>query len=102
MSVQEREVEELLSDLVRIDSVTPWLIPDGAGEADVARFIADWLAPTGVEVTLEEVEPGRPNVLARLPGSGGGQSLLPERPRGHRRLPQLGRPGAPTRAPGTA
>jgi acetylornithine deacetylase len=75
MSVQEREVEELLSDLVRIDSVTPWLIPDGAGEGDVARFIADWLAPIGVEVTLEEVEPGRPNVIARLPGSSGGPSL---------------------------
>lgn len=75
MSVQEPEIEELLSDLVRIDSVTPWLIPDGAGEAAVARFIADWLAPTGVEVTLEEVEPGRPNVVARLPGSGAGPSL---------------------------
>jgi acetylornithine deacetylase len=75
MSVQEREVEELLSDLVQIDSVTPWLIPNGAGEGEVARFIADWLAPTGVEVTLEEVEPGRPNVVARLPGSGGGRSL---------------------------
>jgi acetylornithine deacetylase/succinyl-diaminopimelate desuccinylase-like protein len=75
MSVQEHEVEELLSDLVRIDSVTPWLIADGAGEGEVARFIADWLAPTGVEVALEEVEPGRPNVVARLPGSGGGQSL---------------------------
>ncbi len=75
MSVQQPEVEELLSDLVRIDSVTPWLIPDGAGEGEVARFIADWLAPTGVEVELEEVEPGRPNVVARLPGSGGGRSL---------------------------
>ncbi|MEP6639652.1 MAG: M20/M25/M40 family metallo-hydrolase, partial [Chloroflexota bacterium] len=75
MSVQEHEVEELLSDLVRIDSVTPWLIPGGAGEGDVARFIAEWLAPTGVEVMLEEVEPGRPNVVARLPGSGGGRSL---------------------------
>ena len=75
MPVQEREVEELLAALVRIDSVTPWLIPDGAGEGAIARFIADWLVPFGVEVTLEEVEPGRPNVLARLPGSGGGRSL---------------------------
>lgn len=75
MPIQEREIEELLAALVRIDSVTPWLIPDGAGEGAIARFIADWLAPFGVEVTLEEVEPGRPNVLATLPGSGGGRSL---------------------------
>ena len=75
MSVDQREVEELLSDLVRIDSVTPWLIPDGAGEGAIARFMADWLAPLGVEVELEEVEPGRPNLVARLPGTGGGRSL---------------------------
>src|SRR6266404_7451178 len=75
MPVNEREVEELLSDLVRIDSVTPWLIPDGAGEGNIARFIADWLAPLGVKVELEEVEPGRPNLVARLPGMGGGRSL---------------------------
>ena len=75
MSVQLAEVEDLLSALVRIDSVTPSLIPDGAGEAAIAEFIHDWLARIGVDVTLEEVAPGRPNVLARLPGTGGGSSL---------------------------
>jgi len=75
MPVQERDVEELLSSLVRIDSVTPWLIPDGAGEAAIARYMADWLDPLGIEVALEEVEPGRPNLVARLAGSGGGPSL---------------------------
>ena len=75
MPVHLREVEELLSDLVRIDSVTPFLIPDGVGEGAIARFMADWLAPLGVEVELEEVEPGRPNLVARLPGTGGGRSL---------------------------
>jgi acetylornithine deacetylase/succinyl-diaminopimelate desuccinylase-like protein len=72
---QERDVEALLSDLVRIDSVTPWLIPDGAGEGAIARFMSDWLAPLGVEVALEEVEAGRPNLVARLAGTGGGRSL---------------------------
>lgn len=75
MTVQQAELEELLSDLVRIDSVTPWLIPDGAGEGAIARHIADWLSPLGVEVSLDEVEPGRPNVVARLHGTGGGASL---------------------------
>jgi len=67
--------ERLLSDLVRIDSVTPWLIPGAAGEAEVARFIADWCADLPVEVTIEEVEPGRPNVLALLRGTPGGPTL---------------------------
>jgi acetylornithine deacetylase/succinyl-diaminopimelate desuccinylase-like protein len=75
MPVNDRDVEALLSDLVRIDSVTPFLIPDGAGEGAIARFMADWLSPFGVEVELEEVEPGRPNLVARLPGTGGGRSL---------------------------
>jgi acetylornithine deacetylase len=75
MSIQEREVQDLLSDLVRIDSVTPWLIPNGAGEGAIARFMADWLAPLGVDVKLEEVEPGRPNLVATLRGTGGGRSL---------------------------
>jgi acetylornithine deacetylase/succinyl-diaminopimelate desuccinylase-like protein len=76
MAVQKREFEELLSDLVRIDSVTPWLITGAAGEADVARFIADWLTDVGVQVTVEEVEPGRPNVVGRVPGTASGRSVI--------------------------
>jgi acetylornithine deacetylase len=75
MPVSERDVEELISQLVRIESVTPWLIPDGSGEGEVARFMAGWLDGLGAQVTLEDVEPGRPNLLARLPGTGGGPTL---------------------------
>jgi acetylornithine deacetylase/succinyl-diaminopimelate desuccinylase-like protein len=75
MAVNERDVADLLSELVRIDSVTPWLIPGGAGEGEIARYMARWLGDTGVSVRLEEVEPGRPNLVARLPGTGGGKSL---------------------------
>jgi acetylornithine deacetylase len=73
----DAQIETLLSDLVRIESVTPWLIPDGAGEQRVQEYIAAWLADLpGVEVWLEEVAPGRPNLFARYPGVGGGPSLL--------------------------
>jgi acetylornithine deacetylase len=75
MPVSEHDVEELISQLVRIESVTPWLIPDGSGEGEVARFMAARLDALGVEVTLEEVAPGRPNLLARLRGTGGGLTL---------------------------
>jgi acetylornithine deacetylase/succinyl-diaminopimelate desuccinylase-like protein len=77
MPATDTQIEHLLADLVRIESVTPWLIPDGAGEQAVQQFIADWMSDLpGVEIWFEEVEPGRPNLFAKLPGAGGGPSLL--------------------------
>lgn len=75
MPVTPAEAIELVSAMVRIESVTPWLIPTGSGEGAVAQFIADWLKDTGAEIEIVEVEPGRPNVLARLRGTGGGPTL---------------------------
>ncbi|HRF48533.1 MAG TPA: ArgE/DapE family deacylase [Anaerolineales bacterium] len=69
-------LENLLADLVRIDSVNPDLVPGGAGEAAVAAFVADWLQGVGIDAQLEDVRPGRPNVVARLRGSGGGRTLM--------------------------
>ena len=75
MPASASQVIELLRALVRIESVTPSLIPTGAGEAKVAAYIADWLAGAGAEVEVLEAAPGRPNVLGRLRGSGGGPTL---------------------------
>jgi acetylornithine deacetylase len=66
----------LLSELVAIDSVNPDLVAGGAGEGAIARFIATWLAARGLEVRLDEVRSGRPNVVARIRGSGGGPTLM--------------------------
>lgn len=43
------EIVELVSKLVRIDLINPWLVKGGAGEAGVAKTIADWLKPLGVK-----------------------------------------------------
>jgi acetylornithine deacetylase len=67
---------ELLADLVRIDSVNPDLIAGAAGEEEIARFVARWLAEAGLEVDVEEVAPGRFNTVGVAGGSGGGRSLL--------------------------
>ena len=75
MPVTARQVTELLGAMVRIESVTPSLIPTGAGEGKVAEFIAEWLARAGADVEVVDAAPGRPNVLARLRGSGGGPTL---------------------------
>src|SRR6266700_914532 len=70
------EITTLLQQLVAIDSVNPDLVAGGAGEREIAHFVANWLTQAGVEVTLDEVAPGRPNVIGIVRGPGGGRSLL--------------------------
>jgi acetylornithine deacetylase len=66
----------LLERLVSIDSVNPSLVPGGAGEAEIAAFIAAWARDAGLEVEVLEATPGRPNVVCRAQGTGGGRTLL--------------------------
>ena len=68
--------EQLLSDLVAINSINPDLIPGNAGEAEIAHFIANWSEQTGLEMHLHEPLPGRPSVVAIARGTGGGKSLM--------------------------
>jgi len=70
--VTTKQVVDLLGALIRIESVSPVLAPGGAGEQTIASFIADWLSDTPAEVEVIEIEPGRPNVIARLRGGAGG------------------------------
>ncbi|HZO75556.1 MAG TPA: ArgE/DapE family deacylase [Ktedonobacteraceae bacterium] len=70
------EVTDLLRQLVAIDSINPSLVPGGTGEGEIARFVAGWLEDAGLEVQIDEVLPGRPNVIGVARGLGGGHSLL--------------------------
>lgn len=67
MTAASAEVTALLRALVRIPSVNP---RDGAGggEAELAGFVRDWLVGRDVAAELDEVLPGRPNVVAVVPG----------------------------------
>ena len=56
-----------LAALVRIDSVNP-AYEGGAGEGQVAAYVRRFFEDRGVEVREQEVFPGRPNVIARVPG----------------------------------
>jgi acetylornithine deacetylase len=77
---------ELLRQLVSFPSVT-------GREGDIQAFIAEWLRTEGIEIDVWEPDltelqghpafvpspqdfDGRPNVVGRWPGTGGGQSLL--------------------------
>ena len=72
----ESSVAELAAALVGIDSVNPELVPGGAGETEIASYVAAWLEAAGLEVEVDEAAPGRPSVVGIARGHGGGQSLL--------------------------
>jgi acetylornithine deacetylase len=60
-------VEQLLAELVQIPSVNP-RGGSAAAEEQLASFVADWMRRAGCDVVVDEVLPGRPNVLARIEG----------------------------------
>jgi acetylornithine deacetylase len=66
----------LLRDLVAIDSVNPTLVPGAAGERDIADAIAGEMRHIGLDVSVEVVAPGRPNVVGVLEGRAKGRSLI--------------------------
>lgn len=69
-------VTELLAKLVSADSVNPALVPGAPGEAEIAGVVSELLSAAGLDASLQEAAPGRPNVIGRLPGAGGGRSLM--------------------------
>ncbi len=68
MNTTPQSVVELTQALVRIPSVNP----DGeagtehTGERACAEFVGEFLTACGAKVVLEEVLPGRPNVIGRF------------------------------------
>ena len=63
-------------DLVRINSINPALSPGAPGEVEIAAYTARLMKHMGLEVHTHEAAPGRPSVVGRLPGTGGGRSLM--------------------------
>jgi len=72
----EQDVSSLLMALVGVDSINPSLVAGATGESGIAEYVAGWLREAGLQVELQEVLPGRPNVVARVPGTGHGRSLM--------------------------
>src|SRR5439155_16343035 len=70
-AVDTRELVSLLQQMVRIRSYSA-----GGEEGTIARFMRDYLAKLGLEVELQEVQPDRFNCVSRMPGTGGGTSLM--------------------------
>jgi acetylornithine deacetylase len=66
----------LLDALVPIDSVNPGLDPAGAGETQIAAYIARWGRSVGLSVEVLEGTTGRPSVILRGGRDHGGRRLL--------------------------
>ena len=64
------EATALLRDLLRIDTSNP-----PGGETAAALLLERYLGAAGVECELVVRDPARANLIARIPGSGGGPSL---------------------------
>lgn len=60
----------LTASLVAIDSRNPSLVPDGPGELACATHLAAVLNAWGFAVSLQEIAPGRANVIARIGPTG--------------------------------
>ena len=65
-AVSKARVGEITEQLTNIPSPT-------GGEAEISDFLAKELERIGLEVSLQEVEEGRNNVIAKLRGKGGGR-----------------------------
>jgi acetylornithine deacetylase/succinyl-diaminopimelate desuccinylase-like protein len=73
-----RSVTELTQALVRIPSVNPDGTPGTpfTGEQKCAEYVAEFLSSCGAQAELQEVLPGRPNVLGKFPSRGGSKPRI--------------------------
>ncbi len=66
----------LLSDLVANNSINPSLVPGAPGEAAVAEVVRAFMAAAGLDVEVQEVLPGRPNVIGVLESREPGPTVM--------------------------
>lgn len=66
-----------LAELIRVNSVNP-AYEGGPGEGAIAQVVRHFFEQRGIEVWEQEVFPGRPNVIARLPGRDAARRVILE------------------------
>jgi succinyl-diaminopimelate desuccinylase len=93
--VDPDELIALTRDLVRIPSVVRPADPV-ANEAAVAAHVEGWMRTQGFDVQVQQVAPGRPNVLGVIGEGGAGPTLLLE---GHTDVVTEGDPSTWTHPP---
>lgn len=77
MRVPDSPVIQTLAELIRINSVNP-AYEGGLGEREIAAWVRRFFEQRHIEVWEHEVFPGRPNVIARLPGRDSSRRIILE------------------------
>src|SRR5215207_1340150 len=67
--IDRDELKRLLLEMVNIPSPT-------GHEAALAQYLGECFATLDMDIKYQEMEPGRPNMVATLKGTGGGPSLM--------------------------
>jgi acetylornithine deacetylase len=67
---------KLLRELVAVNSVNPTLVRGAPGEREIADLIAAEMRRAGLDVSIETVTHGRPNVVGVLEGRAAGRTLM--------------------------
>jgi acetylornithine deacetylase len=74
--VDESYLLSVLQNLIAIESVNPSLVEGGSGESEIANHIGGHLDRVGLEVSYQELDEGRENVIGVLRGNGTGRTLM--------------------------
>ena len=75
----EQDAVELLRELIRFDTINPPQPGSGKKNADetaLLRHVKALLAADGIPSEIYEMEPGRGNLVARVPGTGAKKPIL--------------------------
>jgi acetylornithine deacetylase len=78
--MQADDVIDLARHLIAIDSVNPTLVPGGAGEHEIARFVEGWAAESGLATRVIPSPDGRPNLVIGDAAAGAGDTGAPDAP----------------------
>ena len=70
------DARALAEALVKVDSRNPSLAKGAPGERECAVLLHDVLHDWGFHTELQDVAPGRPNLIARIGAPRGGRSLM--------------------------
>ena len=75
LDAMREDIIRLTQEMVAFKSVNPHFMaaPETSQEAALQDYVEKKLRSLGLELTRWEKEPQRPNLVARLPGSGGGR-----------------------------
>lgn len=66
----------ILRDLVAANSINPSLVPGAPGEAEAAEVARAAMASAGLDVVMQDVRPGRPNVIGVLDARATGPTVM--------------------------